>query len=81
MIDVEVSYGATDNCGLANGTLSVSSNEPVNGSDDGNTAPDWQIIDAHPVRLRGNGQAMAGGASTSLLSLPWMAVVRRRAKR
>ena len=39
--------------------LSVSSNEPVNGTGDGNTAPDWQIVNEHLVRLRaeraGNG--------------------------
>jgi hypothetical protein len=39
--------------------LTVSSNEPVNGTGDGNTSPDWEVIDAHHVRLRaeraGNG--------------------------
>ena len=37
----------------------VTSNEPVNGKGDGNTAPDWQILGNHTVALRaersGNG--------------------------
>ena len=30
----------------------VASSEPVNGLDDGDTAPDWQIVDEHHVLLR-----------------------------
>ena len=52
MIDVAVSYAAIDNCGPASTILSVSSNELVNGPGDGNTASDWEVIDAHHVRLR-----------------------------
>jgi uncharacterized repeat protein (TIGR01451 family) len=59
MVDVTVDYGVTDNCGLQSCALSVSSNEPINGAGDGDTAPDWEIIDAHHIRLRaersGNG--------------------------
>ncbi|HSB60345.1 MAG TPA: HYR domain-containing protein [Vicinamibacteria bacterium] len=53
MVDVAVDYAPTDNCGgpLA-ASLSISSNEPVNGTGDGDTAPDWEIVDAHHVRLR-----------------------------
>jgi hypothetical protein len=51
MVDVTVNYKAADNCGV-NCTLSVTSNEPINGTGDGDTAPDWEIIDAHHVRLR-----------------------------
>ena len=32
--------------------LSVTSNEPENGTGDGDTAPDWQLVDAHHVLLR-----------------------------
>jgi hypothetical protein len=32
--------------------LSVTSNEPINGTGDGDTAPDWEIVDSHHVRLR-----------------------------
>jgi len=52
MVNVTVNYTSTDNCGAVNCTLSVSSNEPINGEDDGNTAPDWEIVDSHHVRLR-----------------------------
>lgn len=52
MIDVTVSYNVTDNCGPLTNTLSVTSNEPVEGSGDGNTSPDWEIVDAYHVRLR-----------------------------
>ena len=52
MVDVTVNYTTANNCGPVTCTLSVTSNEPVNGDDDGNTAPDWEVIDAHHVRLR-----------------------------
>lgn len=52
MIDVTVNYTATDNCSAPVCTLSVVSNEPVNGTADGDMAPDWEIVDAHHVRLR-----------------------------
>ncbi len=59
MVDVTVNYTTANNCGPLTCTLSVTSNEPVNGGGDGNTAPDWEVIDAHRVRLRaersGNG--------------------------
>ena len=50
---VRVNYIVTDPCDLnPNCTLSVSSNEPVNAPGSGNTAPDWQVVDAHRVLLR-----------------------------
>jgi uncharacterized repeat protein (TIGR01451 family) len=54
LVNVTVSYKVTDNCPLpANScTLSVTSNEPINGTGDGNTSPDWIILDAHHVQLR-----------------------------
>ena len=52
MVDITVSYNVTDNCGPLTKTLSVSSNEPVNGLGDGDTAPDWQILDSNHIRLR-----------------------------
>jgi subtilisin-like proprotein convertase family protein len=60
MVDVTVSYTSTDNSGAsATCSLSVTSTEPINGSGDGNTDPDWEVVDAHTVRLRaeraGNG--------------------------
>jgi uncharacterized repeat protein (TIGR01451 family) len=52
MVDVALGYQVTDNCGVPTCALDVASNEPVNGSGDGNTAPDWEILDDHHVRLR-----------------------------
>jgi subtilisin-like proprotein convertase family protein len=52
MADVTVAYGARDNCGAVTTTLTVSSNEPIDGTGDGDTAPDWQVVDDHHVRLR-----------------------------
>ncbi|HEU0173437.1 MAG TPA: endo-1,4-beta-xylanase [Blastocatellia bacterium] len=60
MVPVRLSYNISDNCdaGLTP-VITISSNEPVNGTGDGNTCPDWQVIDAHHVLLRaersGNG--------------------------
>jgi uncharacterized protein len=52
MVDATVSYSVGDNCGPVTCSLSVSSNEPVNGDGDGNTSPDWVVIDPHHVQLR-----------------------------
>jgi uncharacterized repeat protein (TIGR01451 family) len=52
MVNVTVDYTVTDNCGPVTNTLSVTSNEPVNGPGDGDTDPDWQIVDAHHLSLR-----------------------------
>ena len=51
MVDVTVDYTVTDPCPNTC-VLTVSSNEPVNGTGDGDTDPDWEVIDAHHVRLR-----------------------------
>jgi hypothetical protein len=60
MVDVTVSYTSSDNSGNASAcSLAVTSSEPLNGSGDGNTEADWEVIDATHVRLRaeraGNG--------------------------
>ncbi len=53
MIPVTLSYSITDNCdtGLLP-VVSVSSDQPLNGIGDGNTATDWQVVDAHHLLLR-----------------------------
>lgn len=61
MKNVDVSYSSTDNCpGAVTCTLSVTSNEHVNGMGDGNTGDDWEIVNNHSVKLR----AERSGAGT-----------------
>jgi hypothetical protein len=60
MEDVTVSYDVTDNCGTPAVALVVTSNEPADGTGDGDTAPDWEVLDAHRVRLRA--ERSGGGA-------------------
>jgi Tol biopolymer transport system component len=50
MVDVEVSYTAEDCSGEVACSLSVASNEPIDGP--GSPSPDWEVVDAHHVRLR-----------------------------
>jgi hypothetical protein len=55
MVDVTVAYDATDNCdaaSLVSCMLTVSSNEPINSVGDGDTSPDWEIVDDRHLRLR-----------------------------
>jgi len=53
MVDVTITYDAAGCTGAAiECSLSVSSNEPVNDVGDGNTSPDWEVVDATQVRLR-----------------------------
>jgi hypothetical protein len=53
MVPVPLDYTVTDNCDTDVQTeIYVFSNEPDNGSADGNTAPDWEIVDNHNVFLR-----------------------------
>jgi hypothetical protein len=51
MQTITVGYDVADNCGATSG-LSVSSNQPINGTGDGDTSPDWVITDANHVQLR-----------------------------
>lgn len=63
MKEVKINYTVTDNCSDADHittTLEIVSNEPVNGTGDGDTEPvDFEVIDNHTVMLRaeraGNG--------------------------
>ena len=62
MRDITLNYTASDNCVSAPIiTVTVSSNEPVNGTGDGDTDPDWEIIDNHHVKLRAERAANGDG--------------------
>jgi photosystem II stability/assembly factor-like uncharacterized protein len=60
MVPVTVDYTATDNCS-AQCVLTVTSNEPINGLGDGDTAPDWEVIDAHDLLLRSERSGKGNG--------------------
>jgi hypothetical protein len=60
MLPVTISYGA-QGCPAPICALDVSSNEPVNGLGDGDSAPDWEIVDAHHVLLRAERSAVGSG--------------------
>lgn len=61
MVDVLISYEATDAVSAVSSSLSVTSNEAVNDTGDGNTAPDWEVLDAHHVRLRAERSGVGDG--------------------
>ena len=57
MVDVTVSYEARDNCAILESWLSISSSEPSSSG----TGSDWEIVDAHHVRLRAVRPPRLGG--------------------
>jgi uncharacterized protein len=63
MVTVTVNYDLQNVCTVDPVTvnLSVSSNEPVNGLGDGDTAPDWIIVDTHHVQLRAERSGIGTG--------------------
>ncbi|HWP54993.1 MAG TPA: hypothetical protein VN476_12735, partial [Pyrinomonadaceae bacterium] len=65
MVEVTVNYTVTDPCPNTC-VLTVSSNEPINGTGDGDTAPDWEVIDAHHVRLRAERAGNSNGRIYSI---------------
>ena len=42
---VATGISASDACGLASFDVTVTSNEPINGTGDGDTEPDWEVVD------------------------------------
>jgi glycosidase len=61
MRDVSVGYAASDDSGALTCSLSVTSNEPVNGTGDGDTAPDWEVLGPDLVRLRAERSGRGAG--------------------
>jgi hypothetical protein len=67
MVPVTVTAAATDTCGAASCTIaSITSNEPVNGKGDGNTAGDWEITGPNTANVRAE---RAGGGSGRIYTL------------
>jgi Big-like domain-containing protein len=69
MVPITVTYTVSDLGDATPGcVLTVSSNEPINGQGDGDTSPDWLIVDSHHVQVRaeraggGNGRVYTIGA-------------------
>jgi hypothetical protein len=51
MVDVTLDYDVAATC-PASCTLNVASSEAPDGIGDGNTTPDWTVVDPYRVRLR-----------------------------
>jgi hypothetical protein len=58
LVDVQVNYTLWDNCG-ATATLSVTGNDGANSSD-------WQVVDAHHVRLRAERSGSGAGRTYTI---------------
>ncbi len=62
MIPIKLCVKATDACGPVSWKiLGVTSNEAVNGKGDGNTCPDWQIVNDHCLKLRSERSGKGSG--------------------
>src|SRR6185295_17351954 len=67
MRDVTINYSATDSCGGVNCQITnITSNQPVDGTGDGDTSPDWEFVDEHHVRLRAES---AGGSNGRIYTI------------
>ena len=61
MVNITLDYIINDNCSTPNVTINITSNEPVNGTGDGDTDPDWEVVDDHHIRLRAERSAQGNG--------------------
>jgi hypothetical protein len=63
LVPVTVTVDVVDICDAAPSCqiVAVASNEPINGPGDGNTAPDWQVVDDLLVKLRAERSGPGGG--------------------
>lgn len=52
MVRVPIDYSVFDNCGTTICEFYIYSNEPDNGTGEGDKAPDWEVLDEHTVMLR-----------------------------
>jgi hypothetical protein len=67
LVDVTINYSVTDNCDQPSCTLSVTSNEPINGIGDGDTSPDWEAVGPNKMRLRSE---RAGSGTGRIYTIP-----------
>jgi hypothetical protein len=67
-VDVQIGLELEDDCDAepVYWIMGVTSNEPVNGKGDGNTAPDWMITGEHTLKLRAE---RAGGGSSRIYTI------------
>ena len=65
MRNVTINYSVSDNSTAAGAIItsidSVTSNEPVNCTDDGDTSPDWEIVNNNLVRVRAERSGIGTG--------------------
>lgn len=61
MVDITVNYTATDAVSAVTSSLTAISSEPDNGLGDGDTPSDFEVVDAHHVRLRAERSGTGGG--------------------
>ena len=53
MVNAALSYGITATCDAQpKRTIAITSNQPANGTGDGNTATDWNVVDSNNIQLR-----------------------------
>ncbi|HEX6625248.1 MAG TPA: hypothetical protein VF064_16160, partial [Pyrinomonadaceae bacterium] len=68
--DVALTYDISDNCDSALApVITITSDQPVNGTGDGDTAPDWEVVDAHHVRLRAERSPTSTAGRTYTITL------------
>jgi len=61
MRGIVIDYSATDLCSPTSCSLAVTSNEPINGTGDGDATPDWSVLDDHHLDLRAERSAVGHG--------------------
>ena len=68
--DITLTYDLSDNCDSALvPVITITSDQPVNGTGDGDTAPDWEVVDAHHVRLRAERSPTIAAGRTYTITL------------
>ncbi len=67
MVPITVKVQVTDTCSATTWKITkVTSNEPVNGLGDGDTAPDWQIVGDHGLKLRAERSGKGNGRTYTI---------------